>query len=96
VHRGWEAAAQAIRQHTRMMDALGRAEDSRAAGYRSPRDGMRPLKSHAEPLSAYLRVRGPADTVPSLHQQQVGDERAETARTSVPVEANDETADDAA
>jgi hypothetical protein len=90
--RGWEAAAEAIQERTRTMDAIERALTDPSSRVRR----SRPLKSHAEPLDAYIRREArPADRG-GMPLPPVSDERAESARQSVPVEAEDDDSPEAA
>ena len=94
-HRGWEAAAAAIQQRTLTLAAVDDSLARYPEGWTAR--GGRPLKSHAQPLSDFL-PKIQADGLPehmTLSQEpQVAPWRAEVARASVPVEADDATGDD--
>lgn len=96
VHRGWEAAAEAVRERTRTMDGIERALTDPSSRVRRGR----PLKSHAQPLSDFLPAgvlaADESDPIRFEPLPPVGDDVVTQARESVPVEADDDTGDDAA
>lgn len=96
VHRGWEAAADAVSTWALLADAADRG--LRQIDEDGPRGvDYRPMKSHAQPLDLTgTQIVEDLPPAPVTGLTPVSDERAARAAHRVGVEADDETGDDAA